>query len=365
MRDSLLDYARVAQPLQEAFDVAFSQASRRTKRVASGIAVDLSELERIAYDQMKALLSLSATLAFPREGSTICLLTDASNAGWFALVTQVVHWQQCKEVHEQQHELLICLSGTFTGSQRNWSIIEKEVYPIICACEKLSYLLLRPGDFRLYCDHRNLLYVFTPGIHNKEVKKHIRGKLLRWSMKLMKYRYEIEYIDGESNTWADMLSRWAGNHDPAVSLKVMQLRKRTRDVATGNHQQRKRRRRGGNKPMASSPQQMQVPSPRPQQLRPLDDTEFEWPTFTTIREIQQQHVHERPNSVTGYAEKGLWIMDKLWIPSNAHALVQRLLVVAHCGSQAHRGRDAMITCVRRYFAVRHLRARVDRFHRLA
>ncbi|POM81802.1 Hypothetical protein PHPALM_177 [Phytophthora palmivora] len=53
-------------------------------------------------------------------------------------------------------------------------------------------------------------------------------------------------------------------------------------------------------------------------------------------------------TVTGDAEKSLGIMAKLWIPSNAHEL-------------AHRGRDAMMTYIKRYFAVRHLRARVDRF----
>jgi hypothetical protein len=119
----------------------------------------------------------------------------------------------------------VCVSGTFTGSKRNWSVIEKEAYPIICACDQLSYLLLRPQDFRLFCDHRNLIYVFAPG---KEVKKHIRGKLLRWAVKLMEYRYHIEHIEGTNNVWADMVSRWAGNHDSDVALRAMVLRKRGR-----------------------------------------------------------------------------------------------------------------------------------------
>ncbi|KAE9313243.1 hypothetical protein PF008_g19783 [Phytophthora fragariae] len=185
----------------------------------------------------------------------MCLLTDASDLGWSVLVTQVVEWQPNKEVHQQQHELLVCLSGSFTGSQCNWSIIGKEAYPIVWACDKLSYLLLRPGGFRLYCDHRNLVYVFAPG---QEVKKHIRGQLLRWSTKLMEYRYEVEHIDGDSNVWADMVSRWAGNHDPAVRLNAMQLRKRAHEEPKEAEQRSKRRRRRKNQSAAPATEEEQT-----------------------------------------------------------------------------------------------------------
>ncbi|KAE8997590.1 hypothetical protein PR001_g19545 [Phytophthora rubi] len=291
MRDSLIDYARVARPLQNLLDAALSRAAKRTKRVASGIAVDLSTPEHIAYDELKNLLSTSMTLAFPKEGSTMCLLTDASDLGWSVLVTQVVEWQPNKEVHQQQHELLVCLSGSFTGSQCNWSIIEKEAYPIVCACDKLSYLLLRPGGFRLYCDHRNLVYVFAPG---QEVKKHIRGKLLRWSTKLMEYRYEVEHIDGDSNVWADMVSRWAGNHDPAVRLNAMQLRKRAHEEPKEAEQRSKRRRRRKNQSAAPATEEEQTQRPVSLNLRPLDDSEFEWPTLAAVLAAQQQHAAERP-----------------------------------------------------------------------
>jgi hypothetical protein len=81
MRESLIDYARISRPLQDALDAALSQASKRTKRMASGIMVDLGATEKTAYDEMKKLLSTSMTRAFPREGSIMCLLTDASDAG--------------------------------------------------------------------------------------------------------------------------------------------------------------------------------------------------------------------------------------------------------------------------------------------
>ncbi|EGZ28763.1 hypothetical protein PHYSODRAFT_476699 [Phytophthora sojae] len=54
-----------------------------------------------------------------------------------------------KEVGEQSHRLLTYLSGTFTDTRANWSVIEKEAFPIATACKKLSYLLMQPRHLRL------------------------------------------------------------------------------------------------------------------------------------------------------------------------------------------------------------------------
>ncbi|GAB9477017.1 hypothetical protein Gpo141_00014076, partial [Globisporangium polare] len=70
------------------------------------------------------------------------------------------------------------------------------MFPIAHACEKFEYLLLRPQGFKIYCDHRNIVHLFAPG---KEPEKHTRGKLLRWSIKLLGFRYEIEHIAGRNN----------------------------------------------------------------------------------------------------------------------------------------------------------------------
>ncbi|ETO73131.1 hypothetical protein F444_10899 [Phytophthora nicotianae P1976] len=69
-----------------------------------------------------------------------------------------------------QHELLVCKSGKFDVTARRWSIIEKEAFPIVWASRNLTYLLVRGNGFRLYCDHKNLVYVFAP---DQEVKSHI------------------------------------------------------------------------------------------------------------------------------------------------------------------------------------------------
>ncbi len=98
----------------------------------------------------------------------------------------------------------------FDKTQVNWSVIEKEGYPIARACDTLKYLLLRPKGFLMYCDHKNLIRVFAP---DAELKAHTREKLIRWADMIGQYRYVIEHIEGVHNLWADLMSRW-GSQSP-------------------------------------------------------------------------------------------------------------------------------------------------------
>ncbi|OWZ02906.1 hypothetical protein PHMEG_00025453 [Phytophthora megakarya] len=86
-------------------------------------------------------------------------------------------------------EMLVCRGGTFTMSQINWSVVEKEGYPIAWSCGDLEYLLDREKGFHIYCDHSNLIQIFAPGC-----------------------RYTIEHIPGELNLWADIISPHRGEN---------------------------------------------------------------------------------------------------------------------------------------------------------
>ncbi|KAJ8575672.1 hypothetical protein ON010_g3544 [Phytophthora cinnamomi] len=212
MRESIADYARAVEPLQRRLDDTLRN-SKSTKRVAAGISIELSGVEQDAYDHVKNLLATSATLSLPDDAATTCAFTDASDIGYSVILTQVKAFDPKVPITTQKHQLLTCLSGTFHGSQLNWTIIEKGAYPVVVTCDKLDYLLLRARPFRLFCDHRHVIHVFAP---QTSIKKHICGKLLRWALKLMTYRYSIEHVDGTANVWADMLSRWAGQPTTAV-----------------------------------------------------------------------------------------------------------------------------------------------------
>ncbi|OWZ21917.1 hypothetical protein PHMEG_0003470 [Phytophthora megakarya] len=99
-------------------------------------------------------------LAHPDPTRAVCLFCDASQDSWGAICTQVTESDLGKPLHEQDHRPLAFLSGRFTGAQLGWPTIEKEAYAIVESAKRLEDLLLRPGEFHLFTDHRNLVYMF-------------------------------------------------------------------------------------------------------------------------------------------------------------------------------------------------------------
>ncbi|KAG3103459.1 hypothetical protein PI124_g18427 [Phytophthora idaei] len=108
----------------------------------------MEELE--SFEAVKNLVAHSATLTYPDPSKQLVVMSDASDSGWELDVSQVDQWKPQVPIQQQNHELLICMGGSFTGSALNWSVIEKESFPIAHACERLEYILLRPQGFKLY-----------------------------------------------------------------------------------------------------------------------------------------------------------------------------------------------------------------------
>ncbi|POM77486.1 hypothetical protein PHPALM_5120 [Phytophthora palmivora] len=311
--------------LQEKFDQVMAGHSRK-KRHAVSIEIFWTAAEEQLYKDFLDRVAASATLSFPSDDATVCLSTDASDRGWAIIVTQVRDWDVEMPVHEQCHELLICKGGSFKGSQLNWSVIEKESYPIVLACAELEYLLQRAQGFRIFCDHSNLIQVFCP---NKEVKQHVRGKLQRWTMKLTGYNYDIEHVNGADNHWADMVSRWLCRPEETALIRAKAVR--TRGTSSSRSV-----------------------------LRPLQEDGFVWPSVNEVRRVQRKHLSkltEEHTEVDGL----IYIGDKLWIPKQERGLLTRILIIAHCGIQAHRGEQVMLNHLQEKYAIDRLHYQVKSF----
>ncbi|KAJ8571266.1 hypothetical protein ON010_g5570 [Phytophthora cinnamomi] len=125
VREYIVDYGHAVEPLQQRLDTALKRG-KRSKSVAAGISVTLTDAERVTFDKVKDLLATPVTLALPDDSATTIVCSDASNNGWSVIVTQVSDYDAKIPVTAQQHKLLTCLSGTFKGSQLNWTVIEKE-----------------------------------------------------------------------------------------------------------------------------------------------------------------------------------------------------------------------------------------------
>ncbi|KAG2910797.1 hypothetical protein PC117_g19308 [Phytophthora cactorum] len=70
MRAGLVDYSRVAWPLQERLDAALA-GTNKTKRAAAGIQLDLTMEELESFEAVKNLLAHSATLTYPNPSKQL------------------------------------------------------------------------------------------------------------------------------------------------------------------------------------------------------------------------------------------------------------------------------------------------------
>ncbi|KAG2908584.1 hypothetical protein PC116_g13081 [Phytophthora cactorum] len=110
MRAGLVDYSRVAWPLQERLDAALA-GTNKTKRAAAGIQLDLTMEELESFEAVKNLLAHSATLTYPNPSKQLVVMSDASDSGWGLVVSQVDQWKPQVPIQQQDHELLICIEG--------------------------------------------------------------------------------------------------------------------------------------------------------------------------------------------------------------------------------------------------------------
>lgn len=129
--------------------------------------------------------------------------------------------------------------------------------------------------------------------------------------------------------WADMISRWAGVTPTTCHVK----RATTRSARQGATPKR--------------------------DVRPLDQDNLVWPTLKGIQRVQQEY--KRQLSADAHLDDdGVWRVGSLIrISTNATDLIKRLMIVAHCGPQGHRGRDSMLLTIQRVFSIANLRKHVD------
>ncbi|CAM4705544.1 unnamed protein product [Lepidochelys kempii] len=143
-----------------------------------------------AFNKLKATLMSDPVLRTPDFDKPFLVTTDASERGVGAVLMQ--------KGPDQEFHPVVFLSKKLSERESNWSVTEKECYAIVYALEKLRpYVWGR--RFHLQTDHAALKWLHTV----KETNK----KLLRWSLALQDFDFDIQHISGASNKVADTLSR--------------------------------------------------------------------------------------------------------------------------------------------------------------
>ena len=99
---------------------------------------------------------------------------------WGCFLTQVpvAGAASGKPVEQMEHEALEFLSGAFKGSQRNCPTVDDEAFAVSSAFQRVPYLLWDGVD--IFCDHRNLAYIFSPKACGVTLSKAASQRLSGW-----------------------------------------------------------------------------------------------------------------------------------------------------------------------------------------
>ncbi|KAG8176284.1 hypothetical protein JTE90_022456 [Oedothorax gibbosus] len=148
-----------------------------------------------AYKASKGLLTTDDLLVHYDEKLPLILTSDASSYGLGSVLSHLL--PNGKEAPVAYY------SRTMTKTERNYSQTDKEALAILAGVKKFhSYLLGR--RFKIVTDHRPLLGIFNS---TKPIPQMISPRVLRWSLSLQAYDYELEYRKGKDIANADALSR--------------------------------------------------------------------------------------------------------------------------------------------------------------
>ena len=256
-------------------------------------------------------------LSHPKAKCRVLMFPDASDLFWGSCVTQVPAEEMRRDVpvEEMSQEPLGFVSGVLKGSELRWPTVDKEAFAVVSTFKRLDYLLWNGVD--IFCDHRNLAYIFHPGATGKSPSKAAAQRLQGWGAYIGQFRYSIVHIPGAKNSWGDLLSRWVklpGSGPSGEAVRVCYV---------------------------------QVPEVGP------DPT---LPDKQAVKQVQAaigagaQAVDTPYGTATVDAEGLLRVVHQgrrvLWIPEAADELKKRLLVCAHMKDAGHRGVDATLERLR-------------------
>jgi RNase H-like domain found in reverse transcriptase/Reverse transcriptase (RNA-dependent DNA polymerase)/Integrase zinc binding domain len=175
-RKFILNYSGIAMPLtnQLSKDKSFSWNIEMQK----------------SFEILKSKLISPPILIYPDFNKTMNLHTDASKLYISAVLSQT---------HENKELPIAFISEKLTKHLINYSTIEKELLAIVWATKKFRCYLLGK-HFKVFTDAKSLSWLLSikdPG-----------SRLLRFTLKLAEFDFEIHHIPGKLNVVADVLTRY-------------------------------------------------------------------------------------------------------------------------------------------------------------
>eukprot|EP00918_Siedleckia_nematoides_P045330 GHVU01099173.1.p1 GENE.GHVU01099173.1~~GHVU01099173.1.p1 ORF type:complete len:619 (-),score=68.79 GHVU01099173.1:336-2192(-) len=374
MRTHIPYFSDFAKPLLEVLmmvkKVANSNKKAKCFKVVLNEKVGWEERTKEAFNRLKEAILKQVHLSHPDSEKEVILCSDASDTHWGGVITQVdaMEWNRLiaetdvspddhvagtakpspplKKIASLSHQPLAFISGEFKGAQLNWSTGEKEMYSLRTILLRYAYLFYRDRGVICLTDHRNLQY--SMGKESKTpLPAYVVAKLYRWYISIMNIPYRIRYLPGETNDWADMLSRWGARPNfGRINLPREPECARESERVESIHQEWDLV--GLTKTISAL--HYQLPHPE------LKDVEF--PSKDELRTAQQETGEEPPGNTT-VDDDGLIrfespeeedsIYGQVWLPRTAKDIIIRIMVVVHARDGVHSSQDQTIQLIRERF----------------
>ncbi|XP_064465530.1 uncharacterized protein LOC135377174 [Ornithodoros turicata] len=171
-------YSSIASPLTDAL------------RKTEPNVIKWDDTKERAFRELKEALTHKPILKAPDYNRTFFVQCDASDRGIGAVL--------CQLDEGGRERPILYISRKLTGREEAYCATEKECACLIWAVQKLS-CYLSGSKFVIETDHCPLTWLKNMSAKN--------GRLLRWSLALQPYNFEIKYKKGADNGNADGLSR--------------------------------------------------------------------------------------------------------------------------------------------------------------
>ncbi len=153
-----------------------------------------------SFRTLQQAMCTSPVLFQPDYSRQFYLQTDASAYGLGAVLSQEHPSEKKGPTAKPKLHPVAYYSATFTPTERNYDIYERELLAIMKALNHWrSYLGWTVMPFIILTDHANLQYWKAP--------QNLTRRTARWHADLQEYDYILKYIPGKENVPSDFLSR--------------------------------------------------------------------------------------------------------------------------------------------------------------